>query len=74
MEQAITEMHNNLTDEFFIAFVSENQNPYFALIKSDEIEFLDDKRILVRKKSGQTSIINLNLIIEISTRRLGAYE
>ena len=73
MEQAILEMQNDLTDGFFVAFVSENEDPYFALTKSDDVNFLDDKTVKIRKKNGRTTIINLNLIIEICIRRFDSY-
>ena len=66
-------MQENLKEKEFIAFISENENPYLAVIKSDELDFPDSKTMVVRKKGGRTTIINLNLIIEICIRRVGQY-
>ena len=73
MENAILEMQKNLDEGHFIAFVSANEDPYCAVIKSDELNFPDNKTVVIRKKSGRTTIINLNLIIEVCTRRVGQY-
>lgn len=73
MENAILEMQKNLDEGHFIAFVSANEDPYCAVIKSDELNFPDNKTVVIRKKSGKTTIINLNLIIEVCTRRVGQY-
>lgn len=73
MEQTLLEMQENLKDGFFVAFISENEDPYFALGKSDNVNFLDDKTVKIQKKNGRTTIINLNLIIEICIRRFDSY-
>ena len=73
MENAILEMQKNLDEGHFIAFVSANEDPYCAVIKSDELNFPDSKTVVIRKKGGKTTIINLNLIIEVCTRRFGQY-
>ena len=73
MENAILEMQKNLDEGHFIAFVSANEDPYCAVIKSDELNFPDNKTVVIRKKSGKTTIINLNLIIEVCIRRVGQY-
>lgn len=73
MENAILEMQRNLDEGHFIAFVSANEDPYCAVIKSDELNFPDSKTVVIRKKGGKTTIINLNLIIEVCTRRVGQY-
>ena len=73
MENAILEMQKNLDEGHFIAFVSANEDPYCAVLKSDELNFPDNKTVVIRKKGGKTTIINLNLIIEICTRRVGQY-
>ena len=73
MENAILEMQKNLDEGHFIAFVSANEDPYCAVIKSDELNFPDNKTVIIRKKSGKTTIINLNLIIEVCIRRVGQY-
>ena len=73
MENAILEMQKNLDEGHFIAFVSANEDPYCAVIKSDELNFPDSKTVVIRKKGGKTTIINLNLIIEVCTRRVGQY-
>ena len=73
MKNAILEMQKNLDEGHFIAFVSANEDPYCAIIKSDELNFPDSKTVVIRKKGGKTTIINLNLIIEVCTRRVGQY-
>ena len=73
MENAILEMQKNLDEGHFIAFVSANEDPYCAVIKSDELNFPDNKTVVIRKKGGKTTIINLNLIIEVCIRRVGQY-
>ena len=73
MENAILEMQKNLDEGHFIAFVSANEDPYCAVLKSDELNFPDNKTVVIRKKGGKTTIINLNLIIEVCTRRVGQY-
>jgi len=73
MENAILEMQKNLDEGHFIAFVSANEDPYCAVLKSDELNFPDNKTVVIRKKGGKTTIINLNLIIEICIRRFGQY-
>ena len=73
MENAILEMQKNLDEGHFIAFVSANEDPYFAVLKSDELNFPDNKTVVIRKKGGKTTIINLNLIIEVCIRRFGQY-
>ena len=73
MKNAILEVQKNLDEGHFIAFVSANEDPYCAVMKSDELNFPDNKTVVIRKKGGKTTIINLNLIIEICTRRFGQY-
>ena len=73
MENAILEMQKNLDEGHFIAFVSANEDPYCAVLKSDELKFPDNKTVVIRKKGGKTTIINLNLIIEVCIRRFGQY-
>ena len=73
MENAILEMQKNLDEGHFIAFVSANEDPYCAVMKSDELNFPDNKTVVIRKKGGKTTIINLNLIIEVCIRRFGQY-
>ena len=69
MEQTILEMQENLVDGLFIAFASIDEECYYSLTKSDELKFLDDKTVVIRRKSGRHSIINLNWIVDISIRR-----
>ncbi len=69
MENAILEMHQNLTDSLFIAFVTADDEQYYSLTKSDDVQFLDSKTVFIKRKSGRNSIINLNLIVEIEIRR-----
>ena len=73
MQETILEMQESLDDKHFIAFISANENPQSVALKSDELKFPDNKTVVIRKKGGRTKIINLNLIIEISIRRLGRY-
>ena len=73
MQETILEMQKNLEEGYFIAFVSENENPYFVVLKSDELNFPDNKTVVIHKKGGKTTIINLNLIIEVCIRRFGQY-
>ena len=73
MQETILEMQNSLDENHFIAFVSANENPHCVALKSDELKFPDNKTVVIRKKGGRCKIINLNLIIEISIRRLGQY-
>ena len=73
MESTILEMQKNLDEGHFIAFVSANEDPYCAVLKSDELNFPDNKTVVIRKKGGKTTIINLNLIIEVCIRRFGQY-
>ena len=73
MQETILEMQRNLDDKHFIAFISANENPQSVVLKSDKLDFPDNKTVVIRKKGGITKIINLNLIIEICIRRLGQY-
>ena len=73
MENTILEMQKNLDEGHFIAFVSANEDQYCAILKSDELNFPDNKTVVIRKKGGKTTIINLNLIIEVCIRRFGQY-
>ena len=73
MKETILEMQRNLDDGHFIAFVSANENPYCVALKSDELNFPDNKTVVIRKKGGIPKIINLNLIIEICIRRFHQY-
>ena len=50
MENTILEMQKNLDEGHFIAFVSANENPYCAVMKSDELNFPDNKTVVIRKK------------------------
>ena len=52
MEQTLLEMQENLTDGLFIEFASIDEDCYYSLTKSDELKFLDDKTVLIRRKSG----------------------
>lgn len=73
MESTILEMQKNLDEGHFIAFVSADENPYCAVMKSDELNFPDNKTVVIHKKGGMTTIINLNFIIEVCIRRVGQY-
>ena len=69
MQETILEMQQNLTDGLFIAFVPTDDEQYYSLTKSDDIQFLDSRTLFIKRKSGRHSIINLNLIVEIEIRR-----
>ena len=69
MEDTILEMQKNLTGGLFIAFMTTDNDCYYSLTKSDDLSFLDDKRVLIRRKNGRHSIINLDWIVEISIQR-----
>ncbi len=69
MQETILEMQQNLTDGLFIAFVPADDEQYYSLTKSDDIQFLDSRTLFIKRKSGRHSIINLNLIVEIEIRR-----
>ena len=69
MENAILEMQQNLKDGWYIAFVSANEDKNCPVTKADNLDFLDDKTVVIRRKNGWNSIINLNLIVAIDMRR-----
>ena len=69
MEQTLLEMQENLADGLFIEFASIDEDCYYSLTKSDELKFLDEKTLVIRRKNGRHSIINLNWIIDISIKR-----
>lgn len=62
-------MQKSLEDDCYIAFVSANEDYHFGLRNHDNFEFLDDKTIAIHRNNGNTTIINLNLIIGICIRR-----
>ena len=65
MENTIVEMKNSLKDDQYIGFISPNNNYDFSLRKTDEIEFLDDKTLVICRKNGNKTILNLDLVIGI---------
>ena len=65
MEKTIVEMKNSLKDDQYIGFISPNNNYDFSLRKTDEIEFLDNKTLVVNRKNGNKTILNLDLVIGI---------
>ena len=69
MENAILEMQQNLKDGYYVAFIPSNEDNYCPITKSDNLDFLDDKTVLIRRKNGGNTIINLNLIVAIDIRR-----
>lgn len=73
MENAILEMQRNLDEEHLIAFVSADENPYCVVMKSDELNFPDNKTVVIHRNGGMTTIINLNFIIGVCIRRFGQY-
>ena len=50
MEKTILEMQGNLDEGHYIAFISENDNPYCVALKSDELNFLDDKTVVILRE------------------------
>ena len=73
MEATIREMQQNLKEGCYVAFIPSNEDNYCPITKSDDLDFLDDKTVLIRRKNGWNTIINLNLIIEVCIRRFGQY-
>ncbi len=69
MKQTILKMYNSLEEDCYIAFVSANEDYDFGVRKSDKIQFVDENRLVIHRKSGRTTIINLNLIIGICIRQ-----
>lgn len=69
MEETIRKMYNSLEKECYIAFVSANDEYHFGLRKNDDFKFVDDRTIVIYRKNGRTTIVNLNLIIGICIRR-----
>ena len=69
MEKVIREMYNSLEEDCYIAFISANDDYDFGLRKRDNFHFLDDKTLIIHRKSGRTTIINLNLIIGICIKQ-----
>lgn len=68
MKKTILNMKNSLEDDCYIAFISANNDYDFGVRKKDEIEFVDEKTLLVHRESGRTTLINLDLIIGICIR------
>ena len=69
MENTILEMQQNLKEGYYIAFVSAYEDRNCPVTKSDNLDFLDDKTVVIRRKNGWNSVINLNLIVVIDIRR-----
>ena len=69
MEKVIREMYNSLEEDCYIAFVSANEDYDFGVRKSDKIKIVDENRLVIHRKSGRTTIINLNLIIGICIKQ-----
>ena len=69
MRETIRNMKKSLEDDCYIAFVSANEDYHFGLRKDDDFHFVDGKTIVINRKNGSTTIINLNLIIGICVRR-----
>ena len=65
MEKTIVEMKNSLKDDQYIGFISPNNNYDFSVRKTDEIEFLDNKTLVICRKNGNKTILNLDLVIGI---------
>ena len=67
MISTINEMKQSLTEDKEIVFVSANSDYEFRVGHDDEIDFLNKKTLVITRKSGNKSIINLELIIGICT-------
>ena len=65
MEKTIVEMKESLKNDQYIGFISPNNNYDFSVRKADELEFLDSKTLVVNRKNGNKTILNLNLVIGI---------
>ena len=68
MKKTILNMKNSLEDDCYIAFISANNDYDFGVRKKDEMEFVDEKTLLVHRENGRTTLINLDLIIGICIR------
>ena len=68
MEKTLLKMRESLEDDCYIGFVSANDEFDFGLRKSDDFEFLDDKTLLINRKNGRKTIVNLDLIVGICVR------
>lgn len=66
MQKAIHEMYETLDDNNYVAFIGETHHS--ALGKNDEFHFLDGNLILIKRRSGRKSIVNLNMIVEVCIR------
>ena len=69
MKETILNMQNSLEEDYYIALVSANEDFDFGVRKSDKIQFVDENRLVIHRKSGRTTIINLNLIIGICIKQ-----
>ena len=70
MEETIRKMQKSLEGDCYIAFVSANPDYDFRLRKTDTFRFVDEKTIVINRRNGRTTIINLNLIIGICIMEL----
>ena len=68
MKETILNMQNSLEEDYYIALVSANEDFDFGVRKSDKLQFLDGNRLVIHRKNGRTTIVNLNLIIGICIR------
>jgi len=68
MKETILNMQNSLEEDYYIALVSANEDFDFGVRKSDKLQFLDENRLVIHRKTGRTTIVNLNLIIGICIR------
>ena len=68
MKETILNMQNSLEEDYYIALVSANEAFDFGVRKSDKLQFLDENRLVIHRKTGRTTIVNLNLIIGICIR------
>ncbi len=48
MQETLLEMQESLDDKHFIAFVSANENPQSVALKSDMLNFPDNKTVVIR--------------------------
>ena len=69
MKGTILKMKKSLEEDCYIAFVSANADYHFGARKNDDLTFLDEKTIAITRKNGNTTIVNLNLIIGVCIRR-----
>lgn len=70
MKDTILRMKKSLDKDCYIAFISANPDYDFAVRQHDKLDFLDDKTLLIHRRSGRTTILNLNLMVGVCIREL----